>query len=126
MSNGIIMGAGVTPDMSERRSDVIKGTLDMLILRVLNQSSLHGWGIAQRIHMLSSDALKVEEGSLYPALSRLERKGLIKSKWGVSELNRRAKFYRLTRSGLKHYQKERAKWIGLTKATALVLGYKIS
>ena len=112
--------------MKAFNEDLMQGTLDMLILRVLSTSSLHGWGIAQRIHMLSSDALRVEEGSLYPALYRLEGKGLIKSEWGVSELNRRAKFYTVTRSGLKHYAKERSKWIRLAKATALVVNYRMS
>ena len=104
-------------------ADLMQGTLDMLILRVLHSDSLHGWGIAQRIHVLSSDILKVEEGSLYPSLYRMERKGLIKASWGISELNRRAKFYKVTKTGMKYYESEREKWIQLASATAAVLGH---
>ncbi len=104
-------------------SDLMQGTLDMLILNVLHSDSLHGWGIAQRIHVLSSDILKVEEGSLYPSLYRMERKGLIKASWGISELNRRAKFYKVTKTGKKYYESEREKWIQLAGATAAVLGH---
>lgn len=107
-------------------TDLMQGTLDMLILRVLQSDSLHGWGISQRIHLLSDDILKVEEGSLYPALYRLDRKGLIKAEWGISELNRKAKFYRITDIGKKHYESEKTKWIQLANATAAVLGYDFS
>ncbi len=104
----------------------MQGTLDMLILRVLQKDSLHGWGISQRIHLLSEDMLKVEEGSLYPALYRMERKGHIRAKWGISELNRKAKFYEVTAAGKKHYESERKNWIQLARATALVLGHTFS
>ena len=104
----------------------MQGTLDMLILKVLNSNRLHGWAIAQRIHLLSSDILKVEEGSLYPALYRLEGRGLIKSEWGISELNRRAKFYKVTASGRKHFERERKRWGELAAATAAVLGFQIN
>ena len=107
-------------------TDLMQGTLDMLILRVLQTDSLHGWGIAQRIHLLSDDTLKVEEGSLYPSLYRMERKGMIKAEWGVSELNRRAKFYKVTAAGKRHYEAERENWIQLANATAAVLGYSFS
>lgn len=104
--------------------DLMQGTLDMLVLRVLRAGPLHGWGIAQRIHVLSSDVLRVEEGSLYPALYRMERRGLIKSEWGISELNRRAKFYRVTSTGRKYYKTQRDKWIQLATVTAIVLDHR--
>jgi PadR family transcriptional regulator PadR len=90
--------------------ELIPGTLDMLVLRVLNGGSTHGWGIAQRIEVLSSEVLKVEEGSLYPALYRMEQKGWIESKWGQSENNRRAKFYTLSKSGRKQLEVEQRNW----------------
>lgn len=102
-------------------AEIIQGTLDMMILSVLRTEPQHGWGIAQRIHVLSQDALTVEEGSLYPALYRIERKGWISASWGTSENNRRAKYYAITASGKKHYEKEREVWLQLAKATALVL-----
>ena len=82
--------------MAKSRVELLQGTLDMLILRVLMSGDNHGWGIAQRIQRISDDVLVVEEGSLYPALFRLEREGRVKSEWGQSENNRRAKFYQLT------------------------------
>lgn len=106
-------------------ADLMQGTLDMLILRVLNSGSHHGWGIAQKIHVLSSDVLKVEEGSLYPALYRMERKGWIKADWGTSENNRRAKYYTITAAGKKHYAQERKNWMQLAEATAVVLGFSL-
>ncbi len=101
--------------------EIIPGTLDMLILRVLNGGSTHGWGIAQRIHVLSSEVLKVEEGSLYPSLYRMEQKGWIDSEWGQSENNRRAKFYSLTRAGKKQLEAEKENWDQLVGAIKQVM-----
>lgn len=103
------------------RIELIPGTLDMLILRVLNGGSTHGWGIAGRIGVLSSEILKVEEGSLYPALYRMEQKGWIESEWGASENNRRAKFYSLTRTGRKQLQSEQKNWDQLVAAIGQVM-----
>jgi transcriptional regulator len=88
------------------KSDMLPGTLGMLILRVLEPGSLHGYAIAQRIHHLSNDLLQVEEGSLYPALQRMLLKGWVKAEWGVSETNRKVRFYRLTAAGRKQLQSE--------------------
>jgi transcriptional regulator len=101
--------------------ELIPGTLDMLVLRVLNGGPTHGWGIAQRIDVLSSEVLKVEEGSLYPALYRMEQKGWIASEWGQSENNRRAKFYTLTKSGRKQLESEQKTWEQLVGAIARVM-----
>jgi len=101
--------------------EIIPGTLDMLILRVLNGGSTHGYGIAQRIHVLSSEVLKVEEGSLYPSLYRMEQKGWIDSEWGLSENNRRAKFYSLTKAGKKQLEAEKENWDQLVGAIKQVM-----
>jgi transcriptional regulator len=101
--------------------ELIPGTLDMLILRVLNGGSTHGWGIAQRIDVLSSEVLKVEEGSLYPALYRMEQKGWLESEWGQSENNRRAKYYRITPTGRKQLMVETAEWGRLVDVVAKVM-----
>jgi PadR family transcriptional regulator, regulatory protein PadR len=101
--------------------DLLQGTLDLLILRALALEPLHGWAISQRIQQVSREVLKVQQGSLYPALHRLEATGWIASEWGASENNRRAKFYSLTRSGRKHLGEETAKWERLSAAVALVL-----
>ena len=103
------------------RIELLQGTLDLLVLRVLNAGPMHGFGIAQKIHLLSADALRVEEGSLYPALYRMERKAWIEAEWGVSENNRRAKFYRLTKTGRKQLAVEQASWERLTSAVSQVL-----
>ncbi len=92
--------------MVDRRIDLPQGTLDLLILRTLALEALHGWTISERIHQISSKVLLVQQGSLYPALHRLERKGWIKARWGASENNRRAKFYELTALGRKQLQLE--------------------
>jgi transcriptional regulator len=102
-------------------TDLLQGTLDLLILKSLALAPMHGWGIAERIQQVSKDALQIGQGSLYPALHRLEYKGWIKSNWGVSENNRRAKFYSLTRTGKKQLQAELDNWDRLTNAIALVL-----
>jgi transcriptional regulator len=102
-------------------SDLLQGTLDLLILKTLALESMHGWGIAQRIQQVSKDALQIGQGSLYPALHRLEYKGWIQADWGASENNRRAKFYSLTRTGQKQLKAELENWDRLTTAIALVL-----
>lgn len=106
--------------MADKR-DLIQGTLDLLVLRVLNGGPMHGFGIAQKIHVLSEDALRVEEGSLYPALYRMEAKGWIKAEWGQSENNRRAKFYQLTAKGRKQLGTEQDTWTRLAAAIGQVL-----
>ena len=103
-------------------TDLLQGTLDLLILRTLSLEPMHGWGVAQRIQQVSKDALQIGQGSLYPALYRLEYKGWIKAEWGNSENNRRAKYYRLTASGRKQLGSELATWDRLSTAIALVLG----
>lgn len=101
--------------------ELLQGTLDLLVLSALRKDKLHGFAIAERILQLSGDALAVEEGSLYPALYRLERQGLIEAEWGVSENNRRAKFYRLTRTGKKRLDEERAGWRRMSLAVTNVV-----
>ena len=101
--------------------DLVQGTLDLLILKAIAPSPLHGWAIAQRIGQLSQDVLKVQQGSLYPALQRLEREGWIKAAWGASENNRRARFYSLTKAGQKQLAREEAGWERLSQAIALFL-----
>lgn len=103
------------------RTDLLQGTLDMLILRTLALGPQHGWGISQRIQQVSQDVLQVNQGSLYPALHRLELQGWIASDWGVSDSNRQAKFYRLTRTGQKQLQAETAQWERITAAVARVM-----
>ncbi len=102
--------------------ELLQGTLDMLVLRTLIFGPLHGYGIAQAIRGMSKDSLDIEFGSLYPALKRLELKGWIASKWDTSELNRRAKFYRLTPAGRKHLTEEHSKWADFVEAVASVMG----
>jgi PadR family transcriptional regulator PadR len=103
-------------------TDLLQGTLDLLILQTLGLGPMHGWGVAQRIQQMSKDVLQIGQGSLYPALYRLEYKGWIRSEWGSSENNRRAKFYRLTAAGRKQLEKELATWDRFSTAIALVLG----
>jgi len=107
--------------MGIRQIDLLQGTLDLLILESLSTGANHGYGIATRIHQLSDDVLKVEEGSLYPALYRMEEQGLIDAKWGVTENNRRAKFYKLTRKGRSAAQAEVEGWLRLSSAVTKVL-----
>jgi PadR family transcriptional regulator, regulatory protein PadR len=104
------------------RSDLLQGTLDMLILRALVGGAMHGWGISQRIQQVSGDVLVVNQGSLYPALHRLERDGWIEADWGASENNRRAKFYRLTRDGERQLERETENWNRLAAAVSRVMG----
>jgi|SRR4249919_1727137 PadR family transcriptional regulator PadR len=101
--------------------DLVQGTLDLLILKALAVEPMHGWAIAKRIRMLSNDVLAVQQGSLYPALHRLEQQGWVSAKWGVSEQNRRAKFYALTRAGRKQLGLESALWERLAAAITLVV-----
>jgi len=101
--------------------DLLQGTLDLLILKTLALEPMHGWGIAQRIQQISDEVLQVGQGSLYPALHRLEQRGWIGSEWSVSDNNRRAKFYSLTKAGAKQLQKELGEWERLSAAIALVL-----
>ncbi len=104
-----------------RSTDLLQGTLDLLILRTVSLGSMHGWGIALRIQQVSREVLEIGQGSLYPALHRLEYKGWIASEWGESENNRRAKFYSLTRAGKKQLERELKSWERLTEAIRLVL-----
>ena len=109
------------PPSAPPSTDLLQGTLDLLILKTLVLEAMHGWGIAQRIQQMSEDALQIGQGSLYPALHRLEYKGWIRADWGASENNRRAKFYSLTRAGKKELDAELKNWDRLTTAIALVL-----
>jgi transcriptional regulator len=102
-------------------SDLLQGTLDLLVLKSLALEPMHGWGIAQRIQQVSQNVLQVGQGSLYPALHRLEYKGWIEAEWGESENNRRAKFYSLTKAGHRQLAAELENWERLTSAIALVL-----
>jgi PadR family transcriptional regulator len=102
--------------MAIREIELLQGTLDLLILQTLNRGENHGYGIAQQIRQFSQDVLRVEEGSLYPALYRLEQQGLIDSEWRMTENNRKAKFYQLTRRGRKAAQAERESWVRLSGA----------
>lgn len=102
-------------------TDLLQGTLDLLILRTLDLEPMHGWGIAQRIHQVSKEALQIGQGSLYPALHRLEYKGWIQSDWGTSENNRKAKFYSLTQRGKKQLKTELQDWGRISVAIGLVL-----
>ena len=102
-------------------TDLVQGTLDLLILKTLALQPMHGWGIAQRIRQVSKDVLQVNQGALYPALHRLEQQGWIRAKWGESENNRRAKFYRLTSKGRTQLTLETNKWDKLAGAIARIL-----
>ena len=103
------------------RGDVLQGTLDMLVLKTLQLGPMHGWGITERLEVGSERVLQVGQGSLYPALYRLERQGFIASDWGVTENNRQARFYKLTPAGRRHLAEERASWARLSRAVELVL-----
>ncbi|MGB6689473.1 MAG: PadR family transcriptional regulator [Terracidiphilus sp.] len=103
-------------------TDLLQGTLDLLILQTLAPGPMHGWAVAQRIQQVSRDVLQIGQGSLYPALHRLEYKGWIRADWGASENNRRAKFYSLTRTGKKQLEAELKTWDRLSSAIGLVLG----
>jgi transcriptional regulator len=104
--------------VNQKKADLLQGTLDMLILKAVSLGPLHGYGIIQRIHQMSGEMLEVEQGSLYPALYRIEQRGWVSSKWGVNETGRRAKFYSLTRTGKKQLEEEEASWDRLVLAIA--------
>lgn len=103
------------------RSDLLQGTLDLLILRAVQEQVLHGWAISERIQQISENVLQVNQGSLYPALHRLENKGWIKAEWGVSELGRRARFYQITAAGRRQLQIEHDSWRKMSLAINRVL-----
>jgi PadR family transcriptional regulator PadR len=103
------------------QTDLLQGTLDLLILKTLVLQPMHGWGIAERIQQISRDVLQVQQGSLYPALHRLEQQGWIAAAWGTSENNRRAKFYRLTAAGRKQLERETSNWVRLSSAVGQIL-----
>jgi transcriptional regulator len=107
--------------MNEPGIDLPQGTLDLLVLRILALGPEHGWGISERIQQISKDVLRIQQGSLYPALHRLERRGWIKARWATTENNRRAKYYELTRSGRKQLETEESGWKKLAAAVAQVL-----
>jgi transcriptional regulator len=109
--------------MATEKTDLLQGTLDLLILRTLASGPLHGFAIAERIQTVSEDVLRVDEGSLYPALHRIEYRGWIAAEWGVSENNRRAKFYRLTQEGRKQLSREKEYWSRLATAISRVLRF---
>jgi transcriptional regulator len=103
------------------RTELLQGTLDLLILKTLRLGPLHGWGISKRVRHLSDDVLQINQGSLYPALYRLEERGLIDAEWGISPEGRKAKFYRLTADGRTHLNEERASWRAFAGAVEAVL-----
>ena len=107
--------------MSKQKSDLLQGTLDMLILKTLALEPMHGWGISQRIQQISNGVLSINQGSLYPALYRLEQQGWITAEWGSSENNRQAKFYALTRTGRKQLTEETENWERLSTAISQIL-----
>jgi PadR family transcriptional regulator PadR len=109
------------PVTKATHGELVQGTLDMLILKTLRRGRLHGYGIAQFIQMVSEDVLRVEEGSLYPALHRMELDGLVESQWGLSANNRRAKFYKLTALGRRQLATEAENWNRLTRAISRIM-----
>jgi transcriptional regulator len=108
--------------MPKQKSDLLQGTLDLLILKTLDLESMHGWGISQRIQQISESVLKVNQGSLYPALHRLEEQGWITASWKASENNRQAKYYALTRRGRSQLVEERENWLRLSAAVGRIVG----
>jgi PadR family transcriptional regulator len=111
----------MTTERVMAKIDLPQGTLDLLVLRVLSAGEMHGWGIAQRLSIVSKDALQLQEGTLYPALYRMEAKGWIDSQWAASENNRRAKYYRLTKLGRKQLEAQKETWDRLTAVIAQVM-----
>jgi len=107
--------------MTQEKSDLLPGTLDMLILKIVALGPVHGYAISQRIHQISREVLQVKQGSLYPALHRLENRGWLKAEWGDSETGREAKFYSLTRAGRKQLESQTSNWERLSNAIALIL-----
>lgn len=109
--------------MTRQKNDTLQGTLALLVLKTLLQGPMHGWGITLHIQLISDQVLRVEEGSLYPALHRMEQEGWIAAEWGLSENNRRARFYRLTAAGRRQLAAEEENWKELTEAVARVLNF---
>ena len=109
--------------VTRRKSDILQGTLALLVLKTLEYGSMHGWGITLHIQKISNEVLRVEEGSLYPALHRMEQEGLIMAEWAASENNRRARYYRLTAKGRRQLAEEQRSWQRLTDAVAAVLSF---
>ena len=109
--------------MSKSKSDILQGTLTLLVLKTLSRGAVHGYGITQHLQAVSNDQLRVEEGSLYPALHRMEAEGWIQSEWGMTDTNRRARFYSLTAAGRKRLTQEQQNWETLTAAVGEVLRY---
>ncbi len=107
--------------MTDGQADLLQGTLDLLILKTLAAGAHHGWGVSQRIQQMSRDVLTVNQGSLYPALHRLEQRGWIRAEWGTSENNRRAKFYSLTRKGRTQLEAEEDRWRRFSRAVGWIL-----
>ena len=107
--------------MDKLKTDLLQGTLDLMVLRILETGENHGWGISQRIQQISQDVLRINQGSLYPALHRLEAQGWIDAEWGSSDNNRRAKYYRLTRSGRRQLAEETENWARISEAIGRVL-----
>ena len=107
--------------MNTLRTDLLQGTLDLMVLRILDAGPNHGWGISQRIQQISQDVLRINQGSLYPALHRLEAQGWIDAEWGSSDNNRRARYYRLTRAGRRQLAEETANWSRIAEAITRVL-----
>jgi PadR family transcriptional regulator PadR len=107
--------------MSNSKSDILQGTLDMLILKAVSLRAMHGYAISQRIQQLSGDVLQVQQGSLYPALHKLENKGWLRAEWGESETGRQAKFYELTKKGRKQLEEESESWARLAGAVAAIM-----
>jgi transcriptional regulator len=114
------MGASTT---AKSKNDALHGSLDLLVLKTLSAGPMHGWAITLHVEKISNNVLRVEEGSLYPALHRMEQKGWIAAKWGLSENNRRARFYSLTGAGRKHLASEQLNWQEAINAIALVLNF---
>ena len=110
--------------MGESRADMLQGTLDLLILKTLSLGPMHGWGVSQRIQQFSRDVLQINQGSLYPALHRLEHRGWITSEWGASDNNRRAKYYRLSAAGRRRLDEEHVEWRRFAEAVEAVLHVK--
>jgi len=107
--------------VASERSDILQGTLDMLVLKALQLEPMHGWGITERIQQWSESVLQLGQGTLYPALYRLERQGVIRSEWKMTENNRRARYYSLTRAGRRQFSDELTQWRRMTRAVNLVL-----
>jgi PadR family transcriptional regulator len=108
-------------ERKENSGDLLQGTLDLLILKALARGAMHGYGVAEWIHQTSADVLRVEEGALYPALHRLELRGLLSSEWGTSDNNRRAKYYALTKAGRRQLDQETDYWRRMSRAVARIL-----